>query len=164
MPSQYFFAYFVFFSALVVTIRSDLETLLISRFMTLFLIPFALLFSLFDLLPIGIAESIMGTGLGYFFLFAVAHIFQRLTGKSGIGQGDLDLLACIGSFTGIVGCWISLLIGSVIGSVAGLTYLMMFKQKLDVKIPFGPFLATGAIIFVLYQPYIYLIVTQTARI
>ena len=40
---------------------------------------------------------------------------------------------------------------------------MMFKPKLDIKIPFGPFLATGAIIFVFYQPYIYLIITQTAR-
>ena len=150
-PTEYFFPYFIFFSALIVTIRSDLEYMLISRFVTLFLIPLALFFSLINLLPISIYESILGTVVGYSFLFIIRSLFNVLTGKEGIGQGDLDLIAFIGSFTGIIGCWISLLAGSIAGSFIGLGYLLLYQPQEPIKIPFGPFLAAGAISFILLQ-------------
>lgn len=154
-PTQYFFAYFIFFSALIVTIRTDIEMLLISRFTTLFLIPVAFLLSLYHWLPITPIESIASASFGYLFLFLIGRIFTYFTGKSGIGQGDFDLLAFIGAFTGAIGCWISLLIGSILGSISGLTYIIFFKPKNNILIPFGPFLAIGAILFVLFNPYIY---------
>src|SRR2546428_8423420 len=40
---EYFIAYFLFFSALIITIRTDLETMLISRWVTLVLVPFGLI-------------------------------------------------------------------------------------------------------------------------
>lgn len=80
--------------------------------------------------------------------------------QDGIGEGDFDLLLFIGSFTGIVGCWISITIGSFIGSLYGIYALLSAHYKyenkdtlLSAKIPFGPFLALGAIIFVLFQKY-----------
>jgi len=151
VPTQYFIPYFIFFSALIVTIRSDLEYMLISRFVTIFLIPLGLFFSLVNLLPISIYESALGTLVGYSFLFAIRSLFNVLTGKEGIGQGDLDLLAFIGSFTGIIGCWVSLLIGSIAGSFIGLGYLLLYQPQESAKIPFGPFLAAGAIGFILFQ-------------
>jgi len=147
---QYFFAYFIFFSALIVTIRTDLETMLISRFVSLFLVPFGLLFSWLQLLPITFTDSLLGTILGYGFLFMVSKIFYFFTKKEGIGQGDLELLGFIGSFLGVAGCWVSLFIGSVLGSLVGLLYLQLSKQK-SVKIPFGPFLAIGSMSFVLFD-------------
>jgi leader peptidase (prepilin peptidase)/N-methyltransferase len=149
---HYFFAYFIFFSALIITIRTDLETMMISRFMTLFLVPFGILCSMLGLLPISPVESIIGALLGYSILYCIAFLFYRRTGKEGIGQGDLDLLSFIGSCTGIYGCWISLLIGSVLGSLVGIIYILISKaNKKNIKIPFGPFLSLGAICFVLYQ-------------
>jgi len=65
VPSDYFFGYFILISALIVTIRSDLETMLISRYVTLCLVPFGLLFSALGLLPISLTESIVGSFVGF---------------------------------------------------------------------------------------------------
>lgn len=151
VPSTYFFSYFVLISALIVTIRSDLETMLISRYVTLFLIPFGLLFSALGLLPITLTESITGSLVGFGGLFLIAYTFFRLTGKHGLGQGDIDLLALIGSFTGIIGCWATILIGSVTGSILGIIYMRGIQSPTPIKIPFGPFLALGAICYVFWQ-------------
>jgi leader peptidase (prepilin peptidase)/N-methyltransferase len=143
-------AYFVFFSALIVTIRSDIETMLISRYVTLFFVPYGLFCSAFGLLPIQVTESMVGFLLGYGVLYSVNYVVLKWTGKRGIGQGDLDLLAFIGVFTGPMGCWISLLIGSVSGSCVGIVYMLYTGASRSSKIPFGPFLAIGAIVFVLW--------------
>lgn len=143
-PPFYFIAYFIFFSALIVTIRTDLEYMLISRLMTLYLVPVGFILSLLHKLPLSICLSIIGALGGYLFLYVVSFVFKRIAHKDGMGQGDLDLLALIGAFTGPVGCWTSLLIGSIVGSGMGITYLLVCKPTESPKIPFGPFLALGA--------------------
>jgi leader peptidase (prepilin peptidase)/N-methyltransferase len=154
VPTDYFLAYFVFISALIVTIRSDLETMLISRLVTLFLIPLGVIFSALGLLPISPFDSIAGTLLGYGSLWLTATVFYWCTKKEGIGQGDFELLAFIGSFTGLLGCWMTLLIGSVAGSVVGIMYLCLSKKGRETRIPFGPFLAVGAIVYILAQEWV----------
>jgi leader peptidase (prepilin peptidase) / N-methyltransferase len=149
VPSLYLPAYFIFFSALIVTIRSDFDTMLISRFVTLFLIPVGLLLSATNLLPITLLNSLAGALVGYGFLFFMGYLFKAITGKEGIGQGDVELLAFIGSFTGILGCWLSLLVGSILGSIYGIVYITLIAKKRTAKIPFGPFLAGGALCYVL---------------
>lgn len=151
IPTRYIPAYIIFFSALIITIRTDIETLLISRIVTLFLVPIGVLFSFLKLIPITPLNSISGTLFGYFFLYSFSKIFQKITHREGIGSGDFDLLAFIGSFTGITGCWISLMIGSLLGSLFGLSQIIRGKANRTTKIPFGPFLAIGALIFVLFQ-------------
>lgn len=147
----YFFAYFIFFSALIVTIRSDIETLLISRFTTLFLVPLGWLFALLRLLPITLFESILGTIIGYGFLYIISKLFYKLRKIEGIGQGDLELLAFIGSFTGFIGCWFTLFMSSILGLITGITYVFFKKKNFSTRIPFGPFLAVSAIVYVLLE-------------
>lgn len=147
----YSISYFVFFSALIITIRTDIETMLISRYVTLFLIPLAVIFSIFNLLPISPLKIFFGTLFGYFLLYFISKTFFLFTKKEGIGQGDIELLALIGAFTGIIGCWISLLLGSILGSIFGIILILLKKQNFQTRIPFGPFLAIGSMIYVLYQ-------------
>jgi leader peptidase (prepilin peptidase)/N-methyltransferase len=151
VPLTYFFAYFVFFSALIVTIRSDIETMLISRFVTICLIPFGFLFSACGFLPLTLTQSIAGCLFGFFILFGITKIFWLITHKEGIGQGDIEVLAFIGSFLGIIGCWLTLFLGSLIGTTISVPYIILTKKKASQKIPFGPFLSLGAILFVLYK-------------
>jgi leader peptidase (prepilin peptidase) / N-methyltransferase len=155
VPSAYWLAYFVFFSALIVSIRTDLERFLISRYVTLALIPFGLAFSYFGLLPISLDASLFGSISAYLFLCSIGKIYHILTKRVGLGQGDVELLAFIGSFIGIMGWWLTLLLGSCIGTLIGL-FIAASKQKSlsRIKIPFGPFLAFGALAFVLFQPYL----------
>jgi leader peptidase (prepilin peptidase)/N-methyltransferase len=105
------------------------------------------------LIPVSLSESILGSIFGYLILYVIAKAFHWRTGKQGMGQGDLELLAFIGAFTGPFGCWITLLIGSTIGALFGIYCIIGAKQKSTIQIPFGPFLALGAMIFVLYQDF-----------
>lgn len=150
VPEEYILSYFLFFSALIITTRSDLEYFLISRYATLYLIPVAFILSYFNFLPVNLVESIAGAIFGYSVLWTIATIFSKYTGKNGVGQGDLELLAMIGSFVGILGVWISLCIGSIIGSLIGITILLFRPNKNQLILPFGPFLSLGAIIYVLF--------------
>lgn len=147
----YWFAYFIFFSALLVTIRTDLEHMLISRYASVYLIPFGIFFSATRLVPISIMNSILGAVTAYLFLLLVNSLFYTCTKKVGMGQGDGELLACIGSFLSFTGWWISLIIGSFLGSIVGLAYLLITQQKSSTRLPFGPFLAFGAIIYLLFE-------------
>lgn len=189
-PSPYFLSYFIFFSALLVTIRTDLETMLISRMVTLALIPVGLICSIMGLVPISWQESIGGTIIGSAFLWIVARSFFLITKKEGLGQGDIDLIAFIGSFVGPFGCWVILLMSSISGTIAALPLVIgslespkplvlsvFAKQKCiegwfrkrfikrpdqsSVKIPFGPFLAGSSIVYVLYRKEILHIVLTT---
>lgn len=147
----YALAYFMFFSALIITIRTDLEHMLISRFVTLFLVPFGFLFSYLNLLPITLQGSIIGALSAYFSLYIINKIYYACTKKNGLGEGDFELLFFIGSFLGVLGWWIALILGSLGGSIIGITALLLYKKSSSTKIPFGPFLALGAMAYVLFK-------------
>lgn len=151
VPYDYFFGYFLFISALIISVRTDLETMLISRVVSLYAVPLGWLASSLDLLPLTISESILGSFFGYGLFWAIATLFHRVTGKQGLGEGDLELFAFIGSCTGIIGCWATMLIGSIIGSLVGMVLLIGKTHTRDTRIPFGPFLALGALCYVLFQ-------------
>lgn len=151
IDEAYYFSTFIFFSALIVTIRTDLETMLISQWTTLALVPIGIVFSFADMIPLYPLNSILGAALGYFLPWSIGMIFYLITKKEGIGQGDFDLMALVGAFTGVLGVWATLLIGSLLGSLIGGMYLYLNGSfQRNVKLPFGPFLAVGAIIYTLY--------------
>ena len=150
VPFYYFPAYFIFFSALIITIRTDLDEMLISRFVTLCLIPVVFLAALYHRLPISLSMAIIGSLFGYLLLWSANKICLKISGQDGMGQGDLELLAMIGAFTGPLGCWVALTIGSCIGTLFSLVIMSIKKQRM-IKIAFGPYLSVGAMIFVLYQ-------------
>jgi len=149
-PTYYWFAYSIAIAALIITIRTDLETLLISRLVTLFLIPLLWLFIALNLLPITLTQSVQGMLLGGGFLWLIGLMYQLFTGKQGLGQGDIDLLAFIGSLLGPLKCWMALLIGSVTGSLLGIAILLICRNSWNRVIPFGPFLALGALTVLFY--------------
>jgi leader peptidase (prepilin peptidase)/N-methyltransferase len=151
VPEHYFFSYFLYFSALIITIRTDLEFMLISRFTSIYLIPIGVMLCASHYLPITWQESMLGCMSGYFFLTMISKLFTYFTSKEGLGQGDVELIATIGSFTGIFGWWISLLLGSLLGSCIGIAYLTLFEKERSTRIPFGPFLAIGSMLYVLYE-------------
>lgn len=149
---EYFFAHAIFFSALIVTVRTDLEYMLICRLATVGIIPIAWILSYFGMLPITLPASLLGTVIGYLALWIVARVFYALTKKHGLGEGDFDLLALIGAFCGIPGVFISILIGSWVGTIASMIYIIASRKKsLNIKVPFGPFLALGAMCYVIWQ-------------
>ena len=96
-------------------------------------------------LGIPLQTSIWGVIAGYLSLWSVYIIFKLLTGKEGMGYGDFKLLAAIGAWVGWQQLLTVILISSLAGSVAGITLLIAAKRqnKPMTAIPFGPYLAVG---------------------
>jgi leader peptidase (prepilin peptidase) / N-methyltransferase len=67
--------------------------------------------------------------------------------REAMGFGDVKFLACIGAFTGWQGAVFALFAGSIIGSFAGLAGLFLARDRAGVRLPFGPFLAAGALVW-----------------
>jgi leader peptidase (prepilin peptidase) / N-methyltransferase len=149
IPPTYWLAYGLCISALIVTIRTDFEKMLISRYLTWGLIPFAFFLSLFKLLPITTFESLLGALFGYTLLWGISKLFYYFRNIEGMGDGDMDLLAMIGAFIGVSGAWISLLLGSFFGVLASLSTIC-FKGQFLRKIAFGPWLAAGALVYIFF--------------
>jgi len=70
--------------------------------------------------------------------------------REAMGRGDLKFLAAIGAFLGWRGVLFSIFAGSVFGSLVGLTTLLIGKRVWSAKLPFGPYLAFGAIIWMFF--------------
>ena len=65
--------------------------------------------------------------------------------REAMGRGDLKFLAAIGAFLGWRAVLFSLFAGSLLGSVVGLITLVLGKPVWSAKLPFGPYLAYGAL-------------------
>lgn len=146
----YQLTYGFFFSVLIITVRTDFEAMVIPQIFSIWLVPIGFVCAAFGLLPISINASLMGAFFGYGILWSVAKIFAYVTGKDGIGVGDMELLALIGSFAGPAGVWISLMLASIMGTLCGGIYLAVTRQGKTTKLPFGPFLVLGIAGYVLF--------------
>lgn len=146
----YFWPYFFLFSALGITIQTDLTHMVISRFVSLYLAPTGVILSAFGFLPLCWAESLIASVIGYLFFYTINKIFFFIKKQDGLGQGDIDLMALIGAYTGLLGIWFSILFGSFVGMLAAL-YVMSRKKTSLTCLPFGPSLALATIIFVLLK-------------
>ncbi len=70
--------------------------------------------------------------------------------REAMGRGDLKFLAAIGAFLGWRAVLCSIFAGSLIGSVVGLTGMLLGRREWSAKIPFGPYLALGALIWMFF--------------
>lgn len=70
--------------------------------------------------------------------------------REAMGRGDLKFLAAIGAFLGWRGVLFSIFAGSVFGSLIGLATLVVGKRVWSAKLPFGPYLAFGAVVWMFF--------------
>ena len=87
------------------------------------------------------ASSIIGAIAGYLVLWIVFQVFKLLTGKDGMGHGDFKLLALFGAWFGWQCLPQILLISTILGSIAGITLILLKKANKNNAIPFGPYIA-----------------------
>ena len=100
-------------------------------------------------------ESMLGIFVGTSMIYWIATIGEIILKKPAMGEGDVKFLAAIGAFTGWQGALFSLFGGAFIGTIIILPYMLIqqLKQPKEPKLqelPFGPFLATGAIVYFLW--------------
>ncbi len=81
-------------------------------------------------------------------LFLISEVYYRLRHVEGMGLGDVKMALCMGVYLGVA-VVPALFIGFVSGAVVGVAVLGLRKADGKTAIPFGPFLAGGAIIALL---------------
>jgi len=70
--------------------------------------------------------------------------------REAMGRGDLKFLACIGAFLGWRAVLFAIFAGSLYGSIIGLITLVLGRRVWSLKLPFGPYLALGAITWMFF--------------
>jgi leader peptidase (prepilin peptidase)/N-methyltransferase len=143
--------YFAFGAALIAITFIDLDHQIIPDVITLPGIPLALLGSL--LVPeVTGWDAVIGVLAGGGSLYLVALGYRLLTGADGMGGGDIKLLAMIGALVGWQGVLFTIFFSSALGTLVGLAYILATRRTAKARIPFGPFLAVGAMAYLFVGP------------
>jgi len=126
----------------------------------------------------GILDALAGAAFGSFLLWGLAAGYKVVRGHEGMGMGDVKMMAMVGAFLGVRGTFLTLLMGSLLGSVLGISvvlalYLSGWKSALakranrrglgaernlrwaiasKYQLPLGTFLGVGALATVYLGP------------
>jgi leader peptidase (prepilin peptidase)/N-methyltransferase len=94
-------------------------------------------------------SALLGVLFGGGFLWLVAYIYLVFRKTEGMGGGDIKLLAWIGAILGWPAVPFVVLASSILGSIVGIS--LAFRQRAGLKsvIPFGPYLALAALLYIL---------------
>jgi leader peptidase (prepilin peptidase)/N-methyltransferase len=144
-------AWAVFCSMLFALSVIDWDTTLLPDTLTLSLVWLGLIASTTGLIDISPQVAIWGAVLGYSFLWLVSIVFEWVTGKVGMGGGDLKLLAAIGAWLGPMTGLSVVMLASLLGACVGLVLKANNKLREGRFIPFGPFMSFAAITLALLQ-------------
>lgn len=97
-----------------------------------------------------VAESVTG-GIGLsVMLWTIGELYRRVRGREGLGFGDVKMLACMGAFLGLAPTLLTVILGSVLGSLTGVFYIWLSKKDAATyELPFGSFLGIAALVMAL---------------
>jgi len=153
-----FSLYFAFAGALVVLAFIDLDTKLLPDAITLPAIPIFFL-SAFGAHDVPWLERAIGVAAGYLFVRLIADFYYYVLKREGMGLGDGKLLAVVGAVLGWKALPIVIFSGSFLCALISIPLVLAARRRAPdagdaggepslarVQVPFGPFLALGALI------------------
>ena len=100
---------------------------------------------------VSVAESAFSAGLLSAVLWTVGSLYQKIRGREGLGFGDVKMVGMIGAFQGLGPALLTVVAGSVLGSVCGLIYIALSRKDAGTyELPFGSFLGVAAILVAIW--------------
>jgi len=94
----------------------------------------------------------LGAGIGFGLLWLVGAVGTWAFKEEAMGGGDIKMMAMVGAFVGWQGVLLTVFLGALIGTLVFLPLVFLGKKKL---VPFGVFLAMGAVATYLFGPAIF---------
>ena len=144
-PSAKGLAAFALCAALIATSAIDLDHQLLPDSLTLPLLWAGLIVNLGGTFAT-LHDAVTGAIAGYLALWCVYWAFRLLRGVEGMGYGDFKLLAALGAWLGWAALPQIVVLAAVAGAVVGLAATWSGRRRFDEPLPFGPYLAAGALV------------------
>ncbi|MEM5787607.1 MAG: A24 family peptidase [Syntrophobacteraceae bacterium] len=145
---------FIFISLLLIIAMIDLDTFLIPDVLSLPGIVLGFASSFFST-RLTWSDSLLGIFLGGGLLYLIAAGYAFIRRKEGMGGGDIKLLGMIGAFLGWPGVLFTVLFSSISGLIVAVPLLLRKDKGLGSEIPYGPFLAFGAVCYIFWGQLIF---------
>ncbi|HDZ84396.1 MAG TPA: prepilin peptidase, partial [Nitrospirae bacterium] len=142
---------------LIVIFFIDIDHQIIPNSITFPGIPIALILGSTILPDPFLRENLLGfrdagigllAGGGFFYLTAVSA--KAILKKDAMGGGDIKMMAMVGGLLGWKGVILTTFMGSLLGSMIGVSLILTKGREWGSKIPFGPYLALGALVSLLW--------------
>jgi len=93
----------------------------------------------------GLGASALGALAGFGSLWLVGVIGKLIFKKDAMGFGDVKLLGSIGAFLGVSAVFYTIFVAALLGSIVGVALILLKKNELGGRIPFGPYLSAAAL-------------------
>jgi len=129
---------------------------------------------------LGLIDALLGAALGSLMLWGAAALYKLVRKQEGMGMGDVKMMAMIGVFLGLRGAFLTILFGTLLGSIVGIVWLLSlylagWKRDLaeravrrglgnanslrwaiasQYQLPLGTFLGAGALLVVYVFPWV----------
>lgn len=139
---------FSIFSVFLVQFIIDIRHQILDDYLTLYL---ALLFLFTTVLLQSWTYWLLGGLLGFAFPYLVMWIFYRITGKIGLGGGDIKLYGALGIGLGPLGVLYNIFLSCLLGSIVGILLIVCKVVQRKDPIPFGPFIIVIALFQIFFQ-------------
>jgi leader peptidase (prepilin peptidase)/N-methyltransferase len=133
-------------TALLVLGFIDLEHQILPNAITIPGVALGIAASLLPGSPVTWRESVSAALGGYLALWAFASLARLYYREEALGQGDWKLVAMIGAFLGWRQTLLSVFLGAVLGSIVGVGIVAFGRGTGRTKVPFGTFIAAGAVV------------------
>jgi leader peptidase (prepilin peptidase) / N-methyltransferase len=148
--SPAYFIYLFFMGLLITASFIDLKIYILPDIITL---PGAVLAFLASfMLPLSWQDSLLGALIGSGMFLVLQRTYRAIKKIEGLGTGDVKIMLLLGALTGWQGLPIVIFSSSALGLVFSVFYIKTSRtpKALQTPVPFGPFLALGAIIYILW--------------
>ena len=73
---------------------------------------------------VSVFDAALGAGFGSMFLWGVAMLYRAVRGREGMGLGDVKMMALVGAFVGLRGAFLTILLGTLLGSILGILVIL----------------------------------------
>lgn len=93
-------------------------------------------------------DSLLGMLAGGGFFYLIRLFYFIATKRDGLGGGDIKLMAMTGAILGIRSVATTIFLGSLLGSIVGISLMIIGRGGRHSEIPFGPYLSIGAILYI----------------
>ena len=136
----------IFFSILLVISLIDLESKEIYLSTIICGLIVAISYSLIEyfIFQGNIIDNVLGGAIGYGIIMLIVILTR------GMGEGDAEIAGICGLFLGIKGILLALFIAIVTGGIVGTIILLLKLKDKKAEIAFGPYIALGTVISMLY--------------